>query len=139
MACINELRLVNVYHVACDDELRLADTYHVASIDCNWLKRVPRDPYSRCDWLMCVPRDPYSRCDWPIRRSATGEAWQDVMLDCTDRPTVLCSIHSDSWTNNTENPALCGSTIAYPYFISFYMLCSFLVSGTSGLDRQCLR
>ncbi|XP_077296961.1 ca[2+]-channel protein alpha[[1]] subunit D [Arctopsyche grandis] len=57
-------------------------------------------------------------------RSATGEAWQDIMLDCTSRPgEVLCDPNSDD-KNSTEG---CGSSIAFPYFISFYVLCSFLI------------
>lgn len=50
-----------------------------------------------------------------------GEAWQDIMLDCADEPHVKC----DQRTNMTNQT--CGSDIAYPYFISFYVLCSFLV------------
>lgn len=63
-------------------------------------------------------------------RSATGEAWQDIMLDCSNREYVKCDIKSDSGrdpvTNQPTN-ADCGSSIAFPYFISFYVLCSFLV------------
>lgn len=53
-------------------------------------------------------------------RSATGEAWQDIMMDCSPRPEVRCDPESDSTGE-------CGSSIAFPYFISFYVLCSFLV------------
>lgn len=52
-----------------------------------------------------------------------GEAWQDIMLDCADEPHVKC----DSRTNINSTSQSCGSDIAYPYFISFYVLCSFLV------------
>ncbi|XP_037069843.1 muscle calcium channel subunit alpha-1-like isoform X3 [Pollicipes pollicipes] len=52
-------------------------------------------------------------------RSATGEAWQDIMLACQDG---LCDEHSD------ESPtSKCGTVFAVPYFVSFYVLCSFLV------------
>ncbi|XP_017859544.1 PREDICTED: voltage-dependent calcium channel type D subunit alpha-1 isoform X2 [Drosophila arizonae] len=54
-------------------------------------------------------------------RSATGEAWQDIMMACSAQPEVRCDELSD-----TPN-AQCGSSIAYPYFISFYVLCSFLI------------
>jgi len=54
-------------------------------------------------------------------RSATGEAWQDIMMSCSAQPDVKCDMESD-----TPGDA-CGSSIAYPYFISFYVLCSFLV------------
>jgi voltage-dependent calcium channel L type alpha-1D len=63
-------------------------------------------------------------------RSATGEAWQDIMLDCSGRDEVKCDIGSDLGWNKTSNlPTYeaCGSNIAFPYFISFYVLCSFLV------------
>ncbi|KAM7341447.1 ca[2+]-channel protein alpha[[1]] subunit D isoform 4-T4 [Cochliomyia hominivorax] len=54
-------------------------------------------------------------------RSATGEAWQDIMMDCSPREEVKCDEESDS------HPGNCGSSIAFPYFISFYVLCSFLI------------
>lgn len=57
-------------------------------------------------------------------RSATGEAWQDIMLDCSARDEVVCDENSDM----SESKETCGSSIAFPYFISFYVLCSFLVS-----------
>ncbi|XP_049844102.1 muscle calcium channel subunit alpha-1-like isoform X6 [Schistocerca gregaria] len=52
-------------------------------------------------------------------RSATGEAWQEVMLACS--ANVKCDIKSDEKGNT------CGSDMAFPYFISFYVLCSFLI------------
>ncbi|GLH14148.1 Voltage-dependent calcium channel type A subunit alpha-1 [Gryllus bimaculatus] len=55
-------------------------------------------------------------------RSATGEAWQEIMLACAAIDNVKCDKKSD------EDPAnICGSDIAYIYFISFYVLCSFLI------------
>lgn len=56
-------------------------------------------------------------------RSATGEAWQDIMMDCSDG---ACDKLALDETNRDEN-ASCGSNIAFPYFISFYVLCSFLI------------
>ncbi|XP_003490120.2 muscle calcium channel subunit alpha-1 isoform X8 [Bombus impatiens] len=57
-------------------------------------------------------------------RSATGEAWQDIMLDCSAQPgKVKCDPLSDEVNNHNG----CGSDIAFPYFISFYVLCSFLI------------
>ncbi|XP_036357316.1 muscle calcium channel subunit alpha-1-like isoform X3 [Octopus sinensis] len=53
-------------------------------------------------------------------RSATGEAWQEVMLSCVDSHDVFCDKLVK--TNST-----CGTNFAYPYFISFYILCSFLI------------
>ncbi|CAD7000883.1 unnamed protein product [Ceratitis capitata] len=54
-------------------------------------------------------------------RSATGEGWQDIMMSCSTNEDVLCDPNSDMTKD-------CGSNIAFPYFISFYVLCSFLVS-----------
>ncbi|XP_056645201.1 voltage-dependent calcium channel type D subunit alpha-1 isoform X9 [Diorhabda sublineata] len=54
-------------------------------------------------------------------RSATGEAWQEIMIDCADTPAAKC--HS----NLKKDSHTCGSVVAYPFFISFYVLCSFLI------------
>uniref|UniRef100_A0A182IP03 Voltage-dependent L-type calcium channel subunit alpha n=1 Tax=Anopheles atroparvus TaxID=41427 RepID=A0A182IP03_ANOAO len=56
-------------------------------------------------------------------RSATGEAWQDIMLDCSAREEVRCDENSE----DKESKEGCGSSFAFPYFISFYVLCSFLI------------
>uniref|UniRef100_A0AC35GND3 Voltage-dependent L-type calcium channel subunit alpha n=1 Tax=Panagrolaimus sp. PS1159 TaxID=55785 RepID=A0AC35GND3_9BILA len=58
-------------------------------------------------------------------RSATGEAWQEIMLSCSEREDVKCDPASDDYKRDPK--ALCGVDFAYPYFISFFMLCSFLV------------
>ncbi|XP_068234730.1 muscle calcium channel subunit alpha-1-like isoform X2 [Palaemon carinicauda] len=55
-------------------------------------------------------------------RSATGEAWQDIMLSCLP-PDAQCDPQSEDF-GKAES---CGSMVAYPYFISFYTLCSFLI------------
>lgn len=54
-------------------------------------------------------------------RSATGEAWQEIMMDCSPRDSVVCDDKSE------EAGQKCGSSFAFPYFISFYVLCSFLI------------
>lgn len=59
-------------------------------------------------------------------RCATGEAWQDIMLACM--PGKKCAPESEPG-NSTEGETPCGSSFAVFYFISFYMLCAFLVSG----------
>ncbi|CAJ0938271.1 unnamed protein product [Ranitomeya imitator] len=56
-------------------------------------------------------------------RCATGEAWQDIMLACL--PGKRCDPDSDS---NPGEENTCGSNFAIVYFITFYMLCAFLVS-----------
>ncbi|OXA55268.1 Muscle calcium channel subunit alpha-1 [Folsomia candida] len=83
-------------------------------------------------------------------RCATGEAWQDIMMACVNNPEVEC-FHKPVETQNltasayvdtdgiegmdlsslemptvTPEPS-CGSDFAYPYFISFFVLCSFLI------------
>ncbi|XP_070508575.1 muscle calcium channel subunit alpha-1 isoform X3 [Chironomus tepperi] len=69
-------------------------------------------------------------------RSATGEAWQDIMLDCSNRPDAYCDMASDSAFEGQTLKGVfpvdarrktCGTSIAFPYFISFYVLCSFLI------------
>ncbi|XP_058627782.1 LOW QUALITY PROTEIN: voltage-dependent P/Q-type calcium channel subunit alpha-1A [Onychostoma macrolepis] len=52
-------------------------------------------------------------------RSATGEAWHDIMLSCLGKK--VC----DPLSGNAE--AECGSEFAYLYFVSFIFLCSFLM------------
>ncbi|XP_051940567.1 calcium channel, voltage-dependent, P/Q type, alpha 1A subunit, b [Hippocampus zosterae] len=52
-------------------------------------------------------------------RSATGEAWHEIMLSC------LGGKECDPASGNTEPE--CGSTFAYTYFVSFIFLCSFLM------------
>ncbi|XP_074259465.1 voltage-dependent L-type calcium channel subunit alpha-1C isoform X28 [Saimiri boliviensis] len=57
-------------------------------------------------------------------RCATGEAWQDIMLACM--PGKKCAPESEP-SNSTEGETPCGSSFAVFYFISFYMLCAFLI------------
>uniref|UniRef100_A0A8D0GZQ5 Voltage-dependent L-type calcium channel subunit alpha n=1 Tax=Sphenodon punctatus TaxID=8508 RepID=A0A8D0GZQ5_SPHPU len=57
-------------------------------------------------------------------RCATGEAWQEIMLACL--PDKKCDPESGP-SNSTEPDHSCGSTFAIFYFISFYMLCAFLI------------
>ncbi|KRZ89964.1 Voltage-dependent calcium channel type D subunit alpha-1 [Trichinella sp. T8] len=54
-------------------------------------------------------------------RSATGEAWQLIMLSCANTPAAMCDPESD------DRGQPCGNDFAYPFFISFFMLCSFLI------------
>uniref|UniRef100_A0A8B9LXK6 Voltage-dependent N-type calcium channel subunit alpha n=1 Tax=Astyanax mexicanus TaxID=7994 RepID=A0A8B9LXK6_ASTMX len=53
-------------------------------------------------------------------RSATGEAWHEIMLSCLSHRAC----DERSGTHGKE----CGSDFAYFYFVSFIFLCSFLVS-----------
>ncbi|XP_023556088.1 voltage-dependent N-type calcium channel subunit alpha-1B isoform X3 [Octodon degus] len=50
-------------------------------------------------------------------RSATGEAWHEIMLSCLSNRA--CDPHA--------NASECGSDFAYFYFVSFIFLCSFLM------------
>uniref|UniRef100_A0A3B4D878 Voltage-dependent N-type calcium channel subunit alpha n=1 Tax=Pygocentrus nattereri TaxID=42514 RepID=A0A3B4D878_PYGNA len=52
-------------------------------------------------------------------RSATGEAWHDIMLSC------LSEKHCDQLSGSSGKE--CGSDFAYFYFVSFIFLCSFLM------------
>ncbi|KAM6957182.1 LOW QUALITY PROTEIN: voltage-dependent P/Q-type calcium channel subunit alpha-1A [Aplochiton taeniatus] len=52
-------------------------------------------------------------------RSATGEAWHDIMLSCLGGK--IC----DPMSGNSEPE--CGSQFAYLYFVSFIFFCSFLM------------
>lgn len=74
----------------------------------------------------------FSQAVLVLFRSATGEAWQEIMLDCSNRDDVKCDTRSDTFRTSVEENEpeipVCGSPIAFPYFISFYVLCSFLVS-----------
>jgi len=56
-------------------------------------------------------------------RSATGEAWQEIMLSCIKSPDVKCDDNSD----DAGAPGGCGSNFAYVYFITFFIICAFLV------------
>ncbi|XP_052753576.1 muscle calcium channel subunit alpha-1 isoform X7 [Galleria mellonella] len=58
-------------------------------------------------------------------RSATGEAWQDIMMGVSPEPDVKCDRNYDE--EGEEAGGSCGSVLAFPYFISFYVLCSFLI------------
>ncbi|KAM8973326.1 voltage-dependent L-type calcium channel subunit alpha-1C isoform 2-T2 [Pelodytes ibericus] len=57
-------------------------------------------------------------------RCATGEAWQEIMLACL--PYKRCDPESETHHSN-EGEFSCGSSFAVFYFISFYMLCAFLI------------
>lgn len=57
-----------------------------------------------------------------FHRCATGEAWQEIMLACM--PGKLCDPESDY---SPGEEMTCGSGFAIVYFITFYMLCAFLV------------
>ncbi|KAK3566413.1 hypothetical protein QTP86_032269, partial [Hemibagrus guttatus] len=55
-------------------------------------------------------------------RCATGEAWQEIMLACL--PGKRCDAESDF---EPGEEFTCGSNFAIVYFISFFMLCAFLI------------
>uniref|UniRef100_A0A8C1U8K0 Voltage-dependent L-type calcium channel subunit alpha n=1 Tax=Cyprinus carpio TaxID=7962 RepID=A0A8C1U8K0_CYPCA len=55
-------------------------------------------------------------------RCATGEAWQEIML--ASLPGKRCDPESDCEPGEEFS---CGSNIAIVYFISFFMLCAFLI------------
>ncbi|KAB1253466.1 Voltage-dependent L-type calcium channel subunit alpha-1F [Camelus dromedarius] len=55
-------------------------------------------------------------------RCATGEAWQEIML--ASLPGSRCDPESDFGPGEEFS---CGSNFAIAYFISFFMLCAFLI------------
>ncbi|KAM7234731.1 hypothetical protein CapIbe_013551 [Capra ibex] len=55
-------------------------------------------------------------------RCATGEAWQEILLACSYGQ--LCDPESDYAPGEEYT---CGTDFAYYYFLSFYMLCAFLI------------
>ncbi|XP_078424367.1 voltage-dependent L-type calcium channel subunit alpha-1C [Cetorhinus maximus] len=54
-------------------------------------------------------------------RCATGEAWQEIMLSC------LPGKHCEKESAFHEPEPNCGTYFAFFYFVSFYMLCAFLI------------
>ena len=66
-------------------------------------------------------------------RCATGEAWQEILLACSYGQ--LCDPESDYGPGEERT---CGTDFAYYYFLSFYMLCAFLVraGGRAAPSRE---
>lgn len=80
--------------------------------------------YSMCLPLHVCLHACVCACARVLVRCATGEAWQEIMLACKlNRP---CEKGSTNETNQSAED--CGSQFAIIYFVSFYMLCAFLVS-----------
>lgn len=67
------------------------------------------------------------------RRCATGEQWQEIMLAAL--PGRRCDPESDT---EPGEEFTCGSNLSYIYFISFFMLCAYLVSQAELHRRQFL-
>ncbi|XP_063284375.1 voltage-dependent R-type calcium channel subunit alpha-1E isoform X7 [Pelobates fuscus] len=57
-------------------------------------------------------------------RSATGEAWQEIMLSCLGDKGCEPDTSAPSGQNDNER---CGTDLAYVYFVSFIFFCSFLM------------
>lgn len=66
-------------------------------------------------------------------RSATGEAWQEIMLSCLGEKG--CEPDTTAPSGQSENER-CGTDLAYVYFVSFIFFCSFLVSDMVPLARD---
>lgn len=58
-----------------------------------------------------------------VNSVATGERWHKIMVACMYGK--LCDPKSDYGPGEEYT---CGSSISVVYFLSFYMLCAFLVS-----------
>lgn len=67
-------------------------------------------------------------------RSATGEAWQEIMLSCLGEKGCEPDTTAPSGQNENER---CGTDLAYVYFVSFIFFCSFLVSKLGILGSRC--
>ena len=67
-------------------------------------------------------------------RSATGEAWQEIMLSCLGEKGCEPDTTAPSGQNENER---CGTDLAYVYFVSFIFFCSFLVSKPCALGLRC--
>lgn len=65
------------------------------------------------------------------RRCATGEQWQEIMLAAL--PGRRCDPESDTEPGEEFS---CGSNLSYIYFISFFMLCAYLVSVAELRNRR---
>lgn len=57
-----------------------------------------------------------------VLRCATGEGWHRIMLDC-----LLGKLCDPKAEVHPGEEYTCGSNFAIFYFLSFYMLCAFLV------------
>ena len=57
------------------------------------------------------------------KRFSSNLNFIDIMLSCLDDPSVKC----DPKSEEAGNPSGCGSFIAYPFFISFFVGTSFLI------------
>ena len=55
-------------------------------------------------------------------------------MACSKKDDVLC----DPRVEDTDDDSVCGTVFAFPYFISFYVLCSFLVSSLGGAQHAKL-
>ncbi|XP_045539714.1 muscle calcium channel subunit alpha-1-like isoform X2 [Papilio machaon] len=61
-------------------------------------------------------------------RSATGEAWQDIMMSLSPNGAELPGEQVRCIGNATDiSEEVCGTILAFPYFISFSLLCTFLI------------
>lgn len=65
---------------------------------------------------------------------SAGEAWQEIMMalsnNTMERPGEPPGcIVPDNDTPGPDEASECGTWMAFPYFISFSLLCTFLVSG----------
>ncbi|CAG4985227.1 unnamed protein product [Colias eurytheme] len=64
-------------------------------------------------------------------RSATGEAWQDIMMALSpnedEHPGVPVACFRPDGDNSTFSDEGCGTRLSFPYFISFSLLCTFLI------------
>lgn len=63
------------------------------------------------------------RCD----RCATGESWHLIMIDTVSGKKCACENVSATGACLSVQDKLCGSDFAYPYFITFILVTTFLM------------
>ena len=142
MACTNKPHVMwNDPIVLCRDRSATGEAWQEIMMACTNKPHVMwNDPIVLCrdrsatgeawqEIMMACTNKPHVMWNDPIvlcrDRSATGEAWQEIMMACTNKPHVMCDNKSDDAGKD------CGTSFAFPYFITFYVLCSFLVSNPS--------
>ncbi|XP_045456510.1 muscle calcium channel subunit alpha-1-like [Melitaea cinxia] len=60
-------------------------------------------------------------------RSATGEAWQEIMMALSTNDDETGVQPGCIAADGDDSEEVCGTRLAFPYFISFSLLCTFLI------------
>ncbi|KAI8425810.1 hypothetical protein MSG28_011586 [Choristoneura fumiferana] len=80
---------------------------------------------------LAVRQLPYPRSAKQLGGARIGEAWQEIMMalspNIKERPNDPPGCYNPDNSNQTETTTNCGNWLAFPYFISFSLLCTFLI------------